>query len=247
LGELVGLALRAVTTCPMELNLRPASVLRRQQLEKRRPFLAAAAACVILLLLGWGIFFVRAAQVTRGSIEQLQPKIGTMRAAERKFEPLRRQTAALDKMATPLIAAVNERGYWVELLEDLNTRLPAADIWVTELIPLSGGRPVGVDEKRLSESGSNPVITATAATSTSKAPRSTGTVDAVLVRGLYMFNPKQEQLVVDYFRNLIGSPLFAVNASDQSRVIKSTIPNNTEWAFPYELHLDLRKPLTLLP
>ncbi|HET9418351.1 MAG TPA: type IV pilus assembly protein PilM, partial [Chthoniobacterales bacterium] len=47
LGELVGLALRAVTTCPMELNLRPASVLRRQQLEKRRPFLAAAAACVI--------------------------------------------------------------------------------------------------------------------------------------------------------------------------------------------------------
>src|SRR5213079_352878 len=38
LGELVGLALRTATACPMELNLRPASVLRRQELEKRRPF-----------------------------------------------------------------------------------------------------------------------------------------------------------------------------------------------------------------
>src|SRR4029077_8071834 len=37
LGELVGLALRSSGTCPMELNLRPANVARRQDLEKRRP------------------------------------------------------------------------------------------------------------------------------------------------------------------------------------------------------------------
>jgi type IV pilus assembly protein PilM len=247
LGELVGLALRTVTTCPMELNLRPASVVRRHELEKRRPFFLAAAACIILVLLGWGMFFVRAAQVTQHSVEQLQPKIEVLRAAERRFEPLHRQTAALDKIATPLITAVNDRGYWVELLEDLNTRLPPAGIWITELIPLSGGRPVGVDEKRISESGANPIATATTpATATGKAQR-TGSIDAVLVRGLYMFNPKQEQLVVDYFRTLINSSFFAVKESDQSRVIKSTIPNNTEWAFPYELRLDLRKPLPLAP
>src|SRR5712671_331905 len=35
LGELVGLALRSVSACPMELNLRSAIVLRRQELEKR--------------------------------------------------------------------------------------------------------------------------------------------------------------------------------------------------------------------
>ena len=39
LGELVGLALRSTMTCPMELNLRPANVVRRQQLAQRRPFL----------------------------------------------------------------------------------------------------------------------------------------------------------------------------------------------------------------
>src|SRR5438067_272213 len=45
LGELVGLALRTTTTCPMELNLRPANVVRRQELERRRPFFVLAAAC----------------------------------------------------------------------------------------------------------------------------------------------------------------------------------------------------------
>ena len=41
LGELTGLALRSATTCPMELNLRPQSVVRRQEMERRRPLLRA--------------------------------------------------------------------------------------------------------------------------------------------------------------------------------------------------------------
>src|SRR6266516_2359427 len=52
LGEAVGLALRSATTCPMELNLLPASAVRRQELEKRRPFIIVAAACVFLGLVG---------------------------------------------------------------------------------------------------------------------------------------------------------------------------------------------------
>lgn len=43
LGELIGLALRRIMTCPMELNLRPANVVRRQRLAERRPFLLLAA------------------------------------------------------------------------------------------------------------------------------------------------------------------------------------------------------------
>src|SRR6266545_5014832 len=65
LGELVGLALRSVSACPMELTLRPAVVARRQELEKRRPFFVMAAAAVILAIFGWGFYFTRAGQVAR--------------------------------------------------------------------------------------------------------------------------------------------------------------------------------------
>src|SRR4029453_15063739 len=42
----------------------------------------------------------------------------------------------------PLLNAVTARSFWPQLLEDLNTRLPKENIWVTELIPLSNGKPV---------------------------------------------------------------------------------------------------------
>ena len=128
LGELVGLALRSVTTCPMELNLRPAKVARRNELEKRRPFFVAAAACFILALLGWSGYYARAAQVMRHSTAQLQQKIDIMRAAEAQLGTLRKQTMSLDSVATPLIAAINDRSFWPEILEDLNARLPKEDI-----------------------------------------------------------------------------------------------------------------------
>ena len=243
LGELVGLALRTVTACPMELNLRPASVVRAQALEKRRPFLIMAAACFVLALLAWGAYYTRAAQETRQSAERLQPKIDQMRAAEAKFDKLRKQTASLDSMATPLITAIKDRDFWPEILEDLNARLPKEDIWITELVAISGGKPIGVDEKRMLEIAPN--LTTSPAAGKGTARTSGAAIDGILLRGLYLLNPKQEQVVVDYFRNLVGSRFFAIDPKDQARTIKPTTPTNTEWAFPYELRLDLRQPLEI--
>src|SRR5438067_1138744 len=78
LGELVGLALRSVTICPVELNLRPATVARRQDLEKRRPFFIAAAACILFALLGWSAYYTRAAQVAQQTAQALRQKNYTM-------------------------------------------------------------------------------------------------------------------------------------------------------------------------
>ncbi len=65
------------------------------------------------------------------------------------------------------------------------------------------------------------------------------------MRGLYLFNPKQQEVVVDYFRNLTGSPYFNVDPNNQSKVIRPSTPTNTEWAYPYELRLELKKPVKI--
>jgi type IV pilus assembly protein PilM len=241
LGELVGLALRSVSACPMELNLRPAVVVRRQELEKRRPFFVMAAAAVILALLGWGFYYTRAAQVARSGAEKIRNINAPMQAAEAKIEKLRKQATSLDALGAPLTAAINDRFFWTEILEDLNARLPKESIWVTELVPLSGGKPIGVDEKHTAEIAPAPAV----AKPPTKGQAASSAIDGILLRGLYLFNPKQQEVVVDYFRNLVGSPFFNVDPNNQARVIKSTIPNNTDWAFPYELRLELRKPVKL--
>jgi type IV pilus assembly protein PilM len=238
LGEVVGLALRSASDCPMSLNLRPAAVARRQELEKRRPFLLAAAAAIILALLGWGFYYARAAQVTRAAAAKIRTINAPMQAAEAKIDNLRKRAASLDQVAVPLTNAISDRFFWVEVLEDLNARLPKENIWITELVPTLQGKPVAVGDKIVAEAPSAP---------TPARPPTKGagvpTVDGVLLRGLYLYNPKQQEVVVDYFKNLVGSPFFNVDPNNQARAIKSTIPNNTEWAFPYELRLDLKKPL----
>jgi Tfp pilus assembly protein PilN len=215
--------------------------VRRQELEKRRPFFVMAAAAVILALLGWGFYYTRAAQVARSGAEKIRNINAPMQAAEAKIEKLRKQATSLDALGAPLTAAINDRFFWTEILEDLNARLPKESIWVTELIPLSGGTPIGVDEKRTAEIAPAPAV----ARSTTKGQANAAAIDGILLRGLYLFNPKQQEVVVDYFRNLVGSPFFNVDPNNQARVIKSTIPNNTDWAFPYELRLELRKPVKL--
>jgi type IV pilus assembly protein PilM len=232
LGEVTGLALRSATTCPMELNLRPLSVVRRQEMERRRPYLMRAAACFVLGLLACGVYFSRAATLENRATARLQGRIDTLRRIETQMNQVRKQTAILDNESTPLVAAINERSFWPLVLEDLNARLPKEDIWITELVPTSGG-------KQLVGSESRSIVAPPTQTPAALA------IDGLLVRGLYLFNSKQQEVVVDYFRNLIGSPWFAIDPNNQAKVIKPTTPNNTEWAFPYELRLDLKKPIPL--
>jgi type IV pilus assembly protein PilM len=245
LGELVGLALRSVTVCPMELSLLPANVVRRQELERRRPFFIAAAACVVLAILGWAVYYTRAAQVTRDTAQVIQQKNASMRGAETQLDKLKKQITSLDGVATPLITAINDRDFWPQILEDLNARLPAADIWITELGATSDGKVLGAGEKRAGQL--TPVASpSTSASGTKTAAAGAKSIDGILVRGLYLYNPKQQDIVVDYLRNLASSPFFAVDPKTPERVIKSnSVPNDTEWAFPYELQLTLRKPVKL--
>ena len=250
LGELVGLGLRAVASCPMELNLRPVSVIRAHEVERRRPFLIGAAACVIAALLGWSFFYMHAAGVLSAVKRQVDAKVTTLRGFQTRIDGIRKEATTLDSVASPLLDAVNGRSFWPQLLEDLNARLPKENIWVTELVPLSNGKPViGAAAASpgavaaAAEPAATPITPARPAAG--RAQRGGPTIDGLLVRGLYLWNARQQEVVVDYFKNLVGSPFFRIDPKNQQLVIKPTMPNNNEWAFPYELQLDLKQPLAL--
>jgi type IV pilus assembly protein PilM len=239
LGELVGLALRSTLTCPMELNLRPADVVRRQRLAQRRPFFVLAGVCFVLGLLGWGFYFMRVAAIEQRVAATLQVDVDRMHGVENRIALLKKETTALDAAALPLLSAINDRGAWLRIIDDLNARLPKENIWITELAPTSAGKIVG----EAAAPGS-----AVPGYNSAKPPlpgKSVPMIDGVFVRGLYLSNPKQQEIVVDYFRNLLASTVFEVDPNRQSEVIKPSTPTNTEWAYPYELRLKLREPFAL--
>ena len=243
LGEPVGLALRAARPSPMKLNLRPSSVARRQELERRRPYFGLAAACFILGLLSWGAYFSWAGQAADRATAHLQEKVDALRRIERQLNQVRKETGALDSVSGPLVAAINDRNFWPQIIEDLNARLPREDIWITELVPTSNGKELASSDHYPTRpiAAPMPAVSPLRPGTTPSAPA----LDGLLVRGLYLFNPRQQEVVVDYFRNLVESPWFAIDPNNQAKVIKPATPNETEWAFPYELRLDLRKAVSL--
>jgi hypothetical protein len=150
---------------------------------------------------------------------------------------LRKESAALDAETTPLLSAINDRGIWLRILDDLNARLPKENIWITELAPTSGGKVLGEAES----AGVNALGYNSSSTSSAGDPKAVPLIDGVFIRGLYLSNPKQQEIVVDYFRKLLGSAIFEVDPNKQSEVIKPSTPTNAEWAYPYELRLKLRQ------
>ena len=76
MGEFVGLALRGTSSCPMEFNLRPPSVVRRHTLAERRPAFVMAGALPARLALGaWWLYYDHAATMPRELWSQgSQPK-----------------------------------------------------------------------------------------------------------------------------------------------------------------------------
>jgi type IV pilus assembly protein PilM len=233
LGEPVGLALRSAADCAVQLSLCPKSVVLRKAREKRRPCLLKAAACLFGAVILWGSYWLCAARVIRAKSELLEGKIAGLHQIEAQLNQVHAQVRALDRQTASLVDAINGRSFWTEVIEELNARLPAEGIWVTELIGTSGG-------SRLDPS--DPLGPSSNRARTTLAKRH---IDGLFVSGLYLFNPKQQEVVVDYFHNLAGSRLFAIDVKKQAKVIKPTTPTNIEWAFPYELRLEVRKPIGL--
>lgn len=241
LGELVGLALRPTHNCPVELTLRPPSVERTRSMERRRPFVVAAAICLVLALLGWSVYYARAGSVLRQRQQDLDQQVSVLRRFQGQLDSVRKDATALDANAAPLLAAVKARSFWPSLLQDLNERLPTENVWITELIPLAGGKPFTPDNAQLAPANATDPTPAPAPARNSRTAGPPA-VDSLLLRGLYLWNPRQQEVVVDYFKKLTGSTLLAVDPNNQARVIKPTMPDNTQWAFPYELRLDLKQP-----
>ena len=192
---------------------------------------------------------MRTASAEAAATDRLQDEVNRMRGISGQISKFRSEIDKLDAAAVPLLASINGRGAWLQIIDDLNARLPKENIWITELAPTSNGTILG-------QTGPGAAAAPTPPPSTPPPGRGRGgaavknaparpTIDGVFIKGLYLSNPEQQEIVVDYFRNLLDSKIFEVDANNQSQVIRPSTPTSTEWAYPYELRLKLRQPLYL--
>ena len=258
LGEVVGAALRNIGNSPIEINLRPLSVVREYDLAKRKPFLVLAAICLILAPATWLIYYNRATAITQEMLDSTNAEVAKLDGVANQFNAIEAQAKKLQEEAAPLILASAERSAWSAILDDLATRLPARFIWVTNLVPLSDGKPYNFGAPTSSSSGATTV----SSSQPSAPPRPGGQggsapqggggppkIDALQVSGLYLSNPpneKEAKMIDDFVDQLQKSQIFKIEEKDKARVvIQRTTPDGQSWAYGYTLVLPLRNPISL--
>ena len=213
LGELVGLGLRSGSDCPMELNLRPPSVVRARETSARIPCLVMAGVCLLAILAGWVCYFYQGAQVQNQVSEQLQAKISGLKEMEDRFNSIRATIKDKQQVVAPLIGAVEDREYWIRMIEDLNARLPDQWIWITSMELESGKNEVPGAAKK------------------SKTP-------VLILKGLWLENPRGVNIIDDFVAALQKSDFYTVEP-EKNRTPQSV----EDWATEYTLRLSLKKPL----
>lgn len=234
LGELVGLSLRSISECPMELNLQPASVVKAQSLSQKRPYLVLAGLCLLLSLAGWWLYFQRATQVETTVIGELDRKIAPLKQKETQIQAAAKEIQAAKATAEPFLIAVNDRGYWVALIDDLNARLPERSIWVTLLEPVTIGGDGKPTPLFSADSKSAPAPAASPGGAAAKS--SVG----LRLHGLYLDNPNQAAVIDQFAKRLEESPFVG-----KVNVAMRGTPTQTEWAYDYELLVELKNPISL--
>lgn len=145
-GEVVGLALRDLAQCPVEMNLMPKSLLQRQKINQKKPYLIAAVAFVVVAVLGFGFLYSSLASVKTEALKEIEAQINPM---QRRDGELTRSIGEVEKARGEIFqmsAWMREKYYWIHFYNELHKVLVKAEsdfesdlgvpvgIWVDKLV-----------------------------------------------------------------------------------------------------------------
>jgi type IV pilus assembly protein PilM len=168
MGEVVGLGLRNLAHCPVELNLMPESTRKWRAFNEKKPYLIATVFTVVAVVAVLGLLFSQLAGVKAAKLAAIQPKLATVTAKDQEFTKafteLKSEKDQLDKLG----ALTADRYYWTDTLPDFGKVLahveqvtsnkwhaavggtPAVGVWIEQFA--TPAAPDGVAEQQYSSS-----------------------------------------------------------------------------------------------
>jgi len=123
LGEVVGLGLRNLANCPVEMNLMPESTLRWQSFNQKKPYLVATVFSLVLVAFGVGFLFQKLAVNKEVEIERLGPKVADLNAKHDRFNSAYKKLQKAQAEADQIATWIQQRYYWGDFLSEVRRAL----------------------------------------------------------------------------------------------------------------------------
>src|SRR5436309_7358083 len=169
LREVVGLGLRNLAHCPVELNLMPESTLKWQAFNQKKPYFIATVFSLVLGIAAIGFLFDRLANVKAQEYEKTKSEIDPQQTKSELFKRVYGDLKKTQKEADQVVEWVGDRYYWADVLTNLRNLLirvesgastkfrSNAGVWVERMITA----PEGAEGEPGATDGGTPAATPT--------------------------------------------------------------------------------------
>ncbi len=123
-SELIGLGLRQIVDCPVEISLTPESVKRFKALQKKKPYFYASAVSMALCLLifYWGVN--RRLQFDKIRVDRTKEEVKKTKAMVDKIKSAMQEMSGVKSQYDEALKIIDSRRAWIGLLNELQTILP---------------------------------------------------------------------------------------------------------------------------
>lgn len=152
LGEVVGLGLRNLAHCPVEMNLMPESTLRWQTFNQKKPYLVATVGCLVAVSFAVGYLYHILAINKQQELAEIKPKVEEMQRRQDRFDREYHRLQDTRKQVDELTMWLGGRFYWADVLSALRGCMITAEqdaqaklaqthpgvqlgVWVEQILP----------------------------------------------------------------------------------------------------------------
>ncbi|HTV76477.1 MAG TPA: pilus assembly protein PilM, partial [Candidatus Baltobacteraceae bacterium] len=127
LGEVVGLGLRNLANCPVELNLMPDSTLRWQAFNQKKPYFIATIFSLVLVAFAVGFLFQKLAESKEEDIAGLQPVVEQLQQTANDYNDAKNQLDTVQNKVNEITEWMELRYYWGDVLTELKRALISSE------------------------------------------------------------------------------------------------------------------------
>ena len=146
--EAVGVGLRHLIQCPVEVSLIPDSIKQLQLFSKRKPFIFMAMVIWLLIL---GVFWVVNAKkivLYRNTMDATQVRVEKLEDHKRAINRHQNEVVQAQQKAEALRKLISDRYAWSELYRDLQLVKPN-DMWFVKIAHIDKPEYIKLDEEEM--------------------------------------------------------------------------------------------------
>lgn len=139
LGEVVGLGLRNLAHCPVELNLMPESTIKRQSFNQKKPYFIASLISLVAVVGAIGLLFGQLADVKREQYEKVHGELGPVQNNSARFKRAYGNLQKTQQELNQYVGWINERYLWADVLTELRQVLVRVEDGIKTRFRTDGG------------------------------------------------------------------------------------------------------------